>query len=378
MAASDDSGPLPHRSLLALVWTCFSVAALLVAIRTVTRLKFTVRRLTGEDYCMLLALATLLTLCVLETIQLPSLYHITAVLAGTIPLSAELITQTEDYLRLEFAIIILFWSVLWCVKASFLALYFKLFRELVLYRRVWYLLASFTVLAYGGCVITLCLSCGQITNFFKFGQCAKQEYIWASNLSVYYSTTIDVFTDLCIMAMPLRLIYNVKVSPKQKLGLVCVFGLCFVMIAFAIIRAKQVLVPQAFVDLKMLMIWSTLTAAISVIVGSLPALKILVTNRPSTKHSLYGSGAGAKKQQYSHGSDHRNMGVPLGSISSEKRSIMGRRTDTSDSQEEILQQDNGRFVMVKHDITVSFDDVDHPRPTFPPGRLDDSAYGRAV
>jgi hypothetical protein len=64
------------------------------------------------------------------------------------------------------------------------------------------------------------------------------------------------------MAMPLRLIYNVKVSPKQKLGLVCVFGLCFVMIAFAIIRAKQVLVQQQFVDLKMLMIWSTLTAAI--------------------------------------------------------------------------------------------------------------------
>ncbi|KAK4448717.1 hypothetical protein QBC34DRAFT_485402 [Podospora aff. communis PSN243] len=375
MASDDSGGALPHRSLLALVWTCFSVAAVLVVLRTVTRLKYTVRRLTGEDYCMFVALAALLTQCTLETIQLPSLFHITAVLAGTIPLSAELITQTEQYLRLEFAIIILFWSVLWCVKASFLALYFKLFRELVLYRRVWYLLASFTALAYGGCVITLCLSCGHISNFFKFGQCAKAEYIWASNLSVYYSTAIDVFTDLCIMAMPLRLIYNVKVSPKQKLGLVCVFGLCFVMIAFAIIRAKQVLVQQQFVNLKMLMIWSTLTASISVIVGSLPALKILITNRPATKHSLYASGGGAKKQ-YSHGSNRSN-GVPLGSISSEKRSIKARRTDTSDSQEEILQQDSGRFVMVKHDITVSFDDVDHPRPTFP-SRLQESEYGRAV
>jgi len=195
--AAEDSGALPHRSLLALIWTCFGVAALLVGLRTITRLKFTVRRLTAEDYCMFAALAALLTLCVLETIQLPSLYHITAVLTGSIPLSLELITNTEDYLRLEFAIIILFWTVLWCVKASFLALYFKLFRELALYRRVWYLLASFTILAYGGCVITLCVSCGEITNFFKFNQCAKPEYIWASNLSVYYSTAIDVFTDLC-------------------------------------------------------------------------------------------------------------------------------------------------------------------------------------
>ena len=66
-----------------------------------------------------------------------------------------------------------------------------------------------------------------------------------------------------VMAMPLRLIYNVKqITLKQKLGLICVFSLCFVMIAFSIVRAKQVLVPQHFVNLTLLMIWSTLTASI--------------------------------------------------------------------------------------------------------------------
>lgn len=65
------------------------------------------------------------------------------------------------------------------------------------------------------------------------------------------------------MAMPLRLIYNLKqLTKKQRLGLACVFSLCFVMIAFSIIRAKQVLVPQHFVNLTLLMIWSTLTASI--------------------------------------------------------------------------------------------------------------------
>ncbi len=64
------------------------------------------------------------------------------------------------------------------------------------------------------------------------------------------------------MAMPIRLIYNLQVSRKQKAGLVGVFGLGFVMIAFAIVRAKQVLVPQAFVNLTLLMVWSTLGAAI--------------------------------------------------------------------------------------------------------------------
>ncbi|KAK1834995.1 hypothetical protein QBC39DRAFT_389023 [Podospora conica] len=368
----DDAGSLPHDSLLALVWTCFGVALLMVIARTITRLRYTQRRLTFEDYWIFLALASLLTLCILETIQLQSLFHITAVLAGTIPLSQELITFTEEYLKYEFAIIVLFWTVLWCVKASFLSLYFKLFRELRHYRHVWYFLAVFTLLAYVGCLITLCLSCGHISNFFKFGQCAKPKYIWLSNLSVYYSTAIDVFTDLCIMAMPIRLIYNVRISLKQKIGLVCVFGLCFVMISFTIIRAKQVLVQQQFVNLTLLMIWSTLTAAISVIVGSLPALKVLVTNRHDNKPSMYGSHGSKSKPQF-----NPRANVALNSLSSEKKSIRGRGVDSSDSQEEILQPEHNQFVVVKHDFTVSYDKVDRPHPIYhshPPA----SGTGRAI
>lgn len=62
--------------------------------------------------------------------------------------------------------------------------------------------------------------------------------------------------------MPLRLIYNVKVSTGQKVGLIAVFGLGFVMIAFSVIRANQILVPKMFVNLSLLMLWSTLAATI--------------------------------------------------------------------------------------------------------------------
>jgi hypothetical protein len=62
--------------------------------------------------------------------------------------------------------------------------------------------------------------------------------------------------------MPIKLIYNLQISLKQKAGLVCVFSLCFVMIIFAIIRAKQILVEQYFVNLVLLEVWSTLTSAI--------------------------------------------------------------------------------------------------------------------
>lgn len=196
MVTADDAGSLPRPSLLALIWTCFGAALFFVTLRT--SIRFTVsNRPTTDDMWILLALCCLLTLCILETIQLPSLYHITGVTAGIVPLSDRLISQTEDYLRLEFPIIVLFWTVLWCVKAGFLALYFKLCRDLPIYRRAWYTLAVFTLLAYAGCVVSLSVSCGPITNFFRFGMCGKPEYVWASNVSIYYSTTIDVFTDMC-------------------------------------------------------------------------------------------------------------------------------------------------------------------------------------
>lgn len=173
------------------------------------------------------------------------------------------------------------------------------------------------------------------------------------------------------MAMPIRLIYNVRISLKQKIGLVCVFGLCFVMISFTIIRAKQVLVQQQFVNLTLLMIWSTLTAAIcqcrppssplmilttpAVIVGSLPALKVLVTNRhDNTKPSMYGSHGSKRKPQFNEYNNPR-ANVALSSLSSEKKSIKGRGVDSSDSQEEILQPEHNQFVVVKHDFVSALD-----------------------
>ncbi|KAL2018108.1 hypothetical protein VTK56DRAFT_1238 [Thermocarpiscus australiensis] len=360
MANADDVGSLRRPSLLALIWTCFSAAFLFVTLRTAIRFKVS-DRLKAEDYWILLALSCLLTQCILETVQLTSLYHITGVTEGVLPISDELISQTEDYLRYEFPIIILFWTVLWSVKAGFLALYFKLCGELRVYRRIWYFLATFTFLAYGGCIVTLCVSCGPITNFFAFGRCGKPEYVWLSNVSVYYSTTIDVFTDLCIMAMPLKLIYNLKISRKQKAGLACIFGLSFVMIAFAIVRAKQVLVPQYFVNLTMLMVWSTLAASIAVIVGSLPALKIFVTSRAAAKRSRNASSGSKGKQHFSKNCNLRSKSVPLGSISSDKKSTNGRGLESSDSQEEILRPEGkpGQFVLVQHDVSVSYGESNH-------------------
>lgn len=200
------------------------------------------------------------------------------------------------------------------------------------------------------------------------------------------------------MAMPIGLIYNVKISAKQKAGLVAVFGLTFVMIAFAIIRAKQVLVPQYFVNLTMLMVWSTLAASVckfacfqifsptatrdladhkcnplplaAVVVGSLPALKILLVNRATAKRSRYGSSAGGsgrhtggRRMEQKSGTNNNVENKPRGkalkmeSFSSDKKSTRSRsvgRPETGDSQEEILQQSDVERASSEREMGKSF------------------------
>ncbi|KAL2166457.1 hypothetical protein VTG60DRAFT_2741 [Thermothelomyces hinnuleus] len=368
--ASAESGTtddvLPRKSLLILIWVCFSAACLFVALRTIIRVRSpaSTHRLGAlEDCWIFLALAALLALCVLETIQLPSLYYITSVLSGDLGLmSAEgVMSHTKNYLRYQFPIVILFWTVLWSVKGAFLALYWRLFRDLTWYRRAWFVLAVFTVLAYGGCVTTLALSCGpDVRNFFGFNTCAGPKNVWSSNFSVYFSTAVDVFTDLCIMAMPLRLIYNIKVSLKQKLGLVCVFSLGFVMIVFAIIRANQSLAQQGFVNLTLLLVWSTLAASISVLVGTLPALKVLITTRARASESRSGDASRATQLKHCSFGTHKSVksarSVALSSLrrdSNNVKSATGSGSDIAESQEEML---------VQREMTTSYGQVPPPPP----------------
>jgi hypothetical protein len=363
---SEDGGDLSNQSLLILIWVSFSAAFLLVALRTAIRVRSPATRQVAplEDCWIFLALAALLALCVLETIQLPSQYYITGVLSGAIPLTSfeTVMAHTERYLLFQFPIVILFWTVLWSVKAAFLALYWRLFRDLTWYRRAWFVLAVFTLLAYGGCVTTLVLSCGpDVRNFFAFNKCAGPRNVWSSNFSVYFSSAVDVFTDVCIMAMPLRLIYNVKVSLKQKVGLVCVFSLGFVMIVFAIIRANQSLAQQGFVNLTLLMTWSTLAASISVLVGTLPALKVLITTTVRASENRSGDGSRGTQRKNSTFGTHKSVksvkSVALGSLrrdSHNLRSVTGSNSDATESQEEIL---------VQRDVTVSYTQLPRPSPT---------------
>jgi hypothetical protein len=119
---------------------------------------------------VILAWITLLTQGIIEMQQQDSLWYTTYLTAGRISVGADTVHQAEQLVRWQFPLIKLFWTVLWCIKASFLALFFRLVKTLPVYRRVWYGIVGFCVIAYIGCWLASALTCSPPSDYFRAGR----------------------------------------------------------------------------------------------------------------------------------------------------------------------------------------------------------------
>lgn len=117
------------------------------------------------------------------------------------------------------------------------------------------------------------------------------------------------------MVLPLRLLWTLRISRKQKMGLACLFSLGIIVIIFAFIRLSNVTKatseakanPTTIADGPILLsLWSTIEAAVAVIVANLPAFRSLLRTRGNTRNEKYsGSSLERGATGYSAGS-HAN------------------------------------------------------------------------
>jgi hypothetical protein len=141
---------LHSAGLIAVGWVGVGLASVFVVLRCVARIT-KMKRLHVDDYWMITALMFLTVNAILGTLQTPALYYLVDVSAGRVPVGPSVLVQGNIYVRYEFVIIGLFWTVLWCVKASFLSLFYRLFDGLPNYRRMWWAVVVFAALSYVGC-----------------------------------------------------------------------------------------------------------------------------------------------------------------------------------------------------------------------------------
>jgi hypothetical protein len=159
---------IDETGLRIIVWVFFSVASMFVMLRLTVRLRQN-RTLLIDDCWIIIAWLAALTMAIIQTIQIPYIYYTVRLLAGRIDPSEDVIFKTEQLTRWQFPIIKLFWTVLWTVKASFMAVFFRFVKPFPILRKLWYCVAVFCFLAYVGCWLASSLTCSPPSDYFKFG-----------------------------------------------------------------------------------------------------------------------------------------------------------------------------------------------------------------
>ncbi|KAF5981492.1 hypothetical protein FBULB1_4734 [Fusarium bulbicola] len=264
-----------RQGLTIIVWTCFTIATLFVSLRLFVRWLQN-RRFLADDYWITWAWLCALTMAILQTEQMDSLWYMTYLQAGRVAYDPkELEFHRSQITRWQFPVIKMFWIILWSVKASFLALFYRLVQPFPIVRRCWYGVAVFAALALIVCVICSALTCSPPSNYFH-GSCDSPREQWRQSFNVVFSTTVDVATDLMIMALPIAVLPSLQFDIKKKIGLGVVFSLGIIIICVAVVRMTKVIVGNQ-VDLVGLAIWGAVETATALVVGSLPALKGLLT-----------------------------------------------------------------------------------------------------
>ncbi|CAG7928988.1 unnamed protein product [Penicillium olsonii] len=205
---------LPPSGLIGIAWGGASLGIVFTSARLLVRVKY-MKRLLADDYFMLFALVLLVTNAILHTLQTPHLYYL-----GLHPTGSDIEYHVLRYLCYEFAMSGIFWTILWSVKGSFLALFWMVSDGLPVYRRVWWAVVVFSCLGYIGCWVVLVYTCHPPSSYFKYGegQCGKPVDFNGFTIAISYSTAVDILTDLLAVVVgslpPFRAVIS---SPKSTL-----------------------------------------------------------------------------------------------------------------------------------------------------------------
>ena len=161
-----------------IIWVFTAAAITLVVFRFAIRLfiakKTTPDNLLFSDVLVLLALATLIGMAGLYCQIVPIMFDLDLAAAGKPPLSPETMAIFEEranhYLRIQFGIIVLFWTCVWAVKLSILVFYKSLFDRLSRrYLYAWWAVVAFVALTYVGCWALQFEACSPLSSYFKIG-----------------------------------------------------------------------------------------------------------------------------------------------------------------------------------------------------------------
>ncbi|KAJ5159089.1 uncharacterized protein N7500_008740 [Penicillium coprophilum] len=257
------------------------------------------------------------------------------------------------------------WICLWMIKFSLLAMYKRLLVGKK-YLIAWWIIMGTCVLFLIGCIISSWRSCSSFKAWFTAGKCNTERDHRAAVISLYFAYAVDILTDLAIMILPVRLIWNLQMKLRQKMsigGLFCFGWICIIISTIRVVQLGET--DNGVPAPSWLALWGTIEASIAVMIGCCPGLYRVVKTvvSPSKKSYPYDSynlrGRGGSGMP-SHRSGAYGGDIALNSFGGKEESYQSasayRSTSPSSSQEKLAQPSDKGNIMVNYGVAVTIED----------------------
>ncbi|KAF3924451.1 hypothetical protein AA313_de0209865 [Arthrobotrys entomopaga] len=248
--------------------------------------------LQADDGFVIFAAAGVVANAILHTVMAPISRGLGLIMFGLAQPGPNFLAEVAYYLRLQFAAITMFWNILWAVKFSLLIFIWRLTDGLPSMRKWWWGVFVFNIIMWASAIMSQYLNCRPLSTAFAIGPGACETlHPGTSVRAMLYAMAADIITDVTIMALPLRLLYGLKINKKQKFGLILIFSLGLLCVIFAIVRGVGSVVGNAIMPIW-LNVWTQSEACVALVVACLPSLRTLLLSRSITGGSTDAAPAG--------------------------------------------------------------------------------------
>ncbi|KAH8424779.1 uncharacterized protein LDX57_002522 [Aspergillus melleus] len=269
---------------------CGLALALLGAIiRFLIRIRVQRQRITIDDGFLILAVILLITFSALMYEEVVSPMYLFAALQNgvegvTINIS-DVVPMTYRYHKFTIVCGMLGWTSFNAVKFSFLFFFRKIIHHLRYWRMYWWFVVAYTSCLFVYGLMVYYLSCPYIDDPRIF-ECNAGSEKTRNIVHSAVNIALDIVGDLLILAIPVYLIWTIRIHRTQKLILSCSLCLTIFIISFSITRAAG-LVHNGAVDTTWAMFWHFIIAEVGVLVTSATAFRSFFVARKNSRQGTY-------------------------------------------------------------------------------------------
>ncbi|KAH7418055.1 hypothetical protein BKA64DRAFT_716848 [Cadophora sp. MPI-SDFR-AT-0126] len=243
------------------------------------------RQFSMDDYFLVLGMCCLIASLSLLFYYIDDMMFIGALITGTAHINGDNSGSWKQrafrYQEIVVIACILTWVAIISVKMSFLFLFKRLLGRMETMLVYWYFVLIFTlaISAYGFLVYILPCPYFYDERSFKCNQGTKADLTFKYSMP---QMILDVFSDILILAIPVRLLWQIRVRLSQKIAISSSLCLTIVIIAVTIIRASGIRHGNS-IDSVWETYWQVISAEVGLIMTSATAFRTFFVARSAAR-----------------------------------------------------------------------------------------------